>query len=153
MNKEIKRICGKKPEEITMVEYQNLKLSMLKQLGDENGTCEGVWCEDCCLGPANIIGNSCSTVELTDTQKAIELVQDWHKEHTLKIDWSKVPIDARVIVWDNDLKNYKVKRHFAKFENGEIYAWNNGETSWSSEKDKYCVSKWDNAELAEVADD
>ena len=74
MNKEIERICNKKPEEITMVEYQNLKLSMLNSLGRTNGTCNEVWCADCCLSPA-ITGHSCSMVELTDTQKAIELVQ------------------------------------------------------------------------------
>src|SRR5690554_6785404 len=100
MNKEIKRICDKRPEEITMVEYQNLKLSMLNQLGRTNGTCEGVLCADCCLGPA-IINLSCFKMELTDTQKAIELVQEWHKEHTLKIDWSKVPVDTKIIVWED----------------------------------------------------
>ena len=33
MTKEIKRICDKRPEDITMIEYQNLKLSMLNSLG------------------------------------------------------------------------------------------------------------------------
>ena len=125
---------------------------MLNQLGRVSGTCNEVWCADCCLSPA-ITGHSCSMVELTDTQKAIGLVQEWHKENTLKVDWSKVPVDTKIIVWDNDSKNYKVKRHFAKFENGEVYAWDNGETSWTVKKDKYVPTKWDNAELAEVVDD
>ena len=152
MNKEIKRICGKKPEDVTMIEYQNLKLSMLNSLGRTNGTCCGVRCTDCCLNPT-ITSNSCLEIELTDTQKAIELVQEWHKEHTLKIDWSKVPVDTKIIVWEDGCESNKVKRHFAKFEDGKIYAWNNGMTSWSSEEDKCVSTKWDNAELAEVADD
>lgn len=154
MNKEIKRICGKKPEDVTMVEYQNLKLSMLNQLGRINGTCNGVKCMDCCLsnkGDNNY--DSCAARELTNPQEAIKEVQEWHKENTLKIDWSKVPVDTKIIVWDNDSKNYKVKRHFAKFENGKIYAWNNGLTSWTVKKDKYSSAKWGNTELAEVADD
>ena len=61
-----------------MVEYQNLKLSMLNQLGRVSGTCNEVWCADCCLSPA-ITGHSCSMVELTDTQKAIELVKSGTK--------------------------------------------------------------------------
>lgn len=151
MNKEIKRICGKRPEDITMIEYQNLKLSMLNQLGRVSGTCNEVSCTDCCLSPA-ITGHGCSVVELTNTQKAIELVQEWHKEHTLKIDWSKVPVDTKIIVWEDGRESYKVKRHFAKFEDGKIYAWVMGATSWSIDYD-VDVSCWDNAELAEVADE
>ena len=150
MNKEIKRICNKRPKYVTMIEYQNLKVSMLNQLGRTKGTCEEIWCTDCCLSP-DITSHSCTTIELTDTQKAIELVQGWHKEHTLKIDWSKVPVDTKIIVWEDGRESNKVKRHFAKFEDGKIYAWTNGETSWTIQKDK-CVSRWDNAELAEVAD-
>ena len=152
MNKEIKRICNKKPEDVTMIEYQNLKSSMLNQLGRTKGTCEGVWCTDCCLSPA-IIGNSCSTIELTDTQKAIELVQEWHKEHTLKIDWSKVPVDTLIWVWDK--VTTRRKRHFAKYEDGNIYAWFRGATSWSVDYDgaDYVVTQWEYAELAEVADE
>mgnify|MGYP001152030871 CR=1 FL=1 len=145
MSKEIKRICGKKPEEITMIEYQNLKLSMLNQLGRINGRCDGVWCKDCCLD----YEDSCTTLETINPQKAIELVQEWHKENTLKIDWSKVPVDTPIWVWEDGYEGSKVKRHFAKFENG-IYAWNHGMTSWTVEKDKCVSTKWDNAELAEV---
>jgi hypothetical protein len=153
MNKEIKRICGKKPEEITMVEYQNLKLSMLNQLGRTNGPCDGVWCADCCLDNED----SCTSLEMINPQEAIKKVQEWHKENTLKVDWSKVPVDTPIWVWEDGCEGIKIKRHFAKFEDGKIYVWNDGKTSWTAEKDKWSVEEhnyvsttnWDNAELAE----
>lgn len=148
MTKEIKRICDKRPEDITMIEYQNLKLSMLNQLGRINRTCDGVRCTDCCLNNKDD-KDSCTVLEIIYPQETIKKVQEWHKENTLKVDWSKVPVDTKIIVWDNDLKKYKVKRYFAKFEDGKIYAWNNGMTSWSVEKDKHVSTKWDNAELTE----
>ena len=41
------------------------------------------------------------------------------------------------------------KRHFAKYENGIIYAWNNGETSWTTEG----MVDWKYAKLAEDEED
>ena len=132
MNKEIKRICDKRPEDITMIEYQNLKLSMLNQLGRINSK------------------DSCTTLETINPQKAIKKVQEWHKENTLKVDWSKVPVDTPIWVWEDGYEDSKVKRHFAKFEDGKIYVWNDGKTSWTVKEKAKHVSKWGNAELAEV---
>ena len=134
MSKEIKRICDKRPEDVTMIEYQNLKLSMLNQLGK--------------LGRINS-KYGCPTQEIINPQEAIKKVQEWHKENTLKVDWSKVPVDTPIWVWEDGYEDSKVKRHFAKFEDGKIYVWNDGKTSWTVKEDKH-VSKWDNAELAEV---
>lgn len=154
MNKaEIKKICSKQPEEVTMAEYQNLKLTMLNQLGRINGTCNGIRCMDCCLNNEDDNNyDGCTTRELLSPEKATKCIQEWHKENTLKVDWSKVPVDTKIIVWEDGRESYKVKRHFAKFEDGKIYAWVMGATSWSIDYD-VDVSCWDNAELAEVADE
>lgn len=60
------------------------------------------------------------------------------------IDWSKVPIDTKILVSNN--KEEWFKRHFAKYENEKIYAWADGKTSFSAE---YCndVISWDYAKL------
>lgn len=145
MNKKIKRICDKRPEDITMIEYQNLKLSMLNQLGRVSGMCDEVECADCCLNNKD----SCTTLETINPQKAIKKVQEWHKENTLKVDWSKVPVDTPIWVWEDGYEDSKVKRHFAKFEDGKIYVWNDGKTSWTVKEKAKHVSKWGNAELAE----
>ncbi|MCQ2439763.1 MAG: hypothetical protein MJ074_08380 [Oscillospiraceae bacterium] len=64
------------------------------------------------------------------------------------MDWSKVPVDAKVIVWDN--VEHKYRRHFAKYENGEIYTYMGGATSWSNEQD--CLNDWPHGELADEGD-
>lgn len=47
------------------------------------------------------------------------------------IDWSKIPVDTPILVRDS--KNDKwLHRHFAEFEDDYVYAWDNGQTSWSS---------------------
>lgn len=61
------------------------------------------------------------------------------------IDWSKVAVDTPILVTDNG--NHKwVKRYFAKYENGSVYAWADGRTSWS---DGEHAIPWELARLAE----
>lgn len=48
------------------------------------------------------------------------------------VDWSKVAVDTPILV--NDSNDHRwLKRYFAKYENGSVFAWNGGRTSWSSE--------------------
>lgn len=46
------------------------------------------------------------------------------------IDWSKVPVDTPVLVWDSEL--YPAKRYFYGVNNGCFGTYRNGCTSWSS---------------------
>lgn len=48
------------------------------------------------------------------------------------IDWSKVAVDTPILVRDSASLEW-TKRYFAKYENGSVFTWNNGTTSWSSE--------------------
>ena len=43
------------------------------------------------------------------------------------------------------------RKYFAKYENGSVYAWEEGATSWSVEKPAY-VCNWKYAKLAESED-
>lgn len=63
------------------------------------------------------------------------------------VDWSKVPVDTPVLVTDRKdaAESEWKKRYFAKYENGMVYTWANGATSWSGE----IVSSWMYAKLAE----
>ena len=45
------------------------------------------------------------------------------------IDWSKVPVDTKVLV-SNDGKEWS-RRHFAKYEDGKVYCFNDGYTSFT----------------------
>lgn len=61
------------------------------------------------------------------------------------VDWSAVKIDTPVLVYDNH-KDFCAKRYFAKYENGKIYTWKDGTTSWTADSPNF-VTEWKNAEL------
>ena len=65
-----------------------------------------------------------------------------------EIDWSKVEIDTPILVSDFENSGW-LKRYFAKFENGKVYAWRDGRTSWSSNGN---TDVWKCAALAEEGD-
>ena len=63
------------------------------------------------------------------------------------VDWSKVAVDTPILVRDNEGSVWR-KRYFAKFENGKVYAWLAGATSWSVD-DNDNITDWKFAKLAE----
>ena len=58
------------------------------------------------------------------------LAKQWLNEE-YKTDWSKVPVDTPILVKDT-LGSRWVHRYFAKYENGIVFAWADGLTSWSA---------------------
>ena len=62
------------------------------------------------------------------------------------VDWSKVAVDTPILVKDREKEAWR-KRHFAKYENGIVFAWGNGLTSWSAHRSN--VFRWEMAKLAE----
>ena len=60
------------------------------------------------------------------------------------VDWGKVAVDTPILVRDSEKESWK-KRYFAKYENGIVYAWGGGTTSWSAERS----TCWKMAKLAE----
>lgn len=82
---------------------------------------------------------------------ALEAKKQWLKqEHVEQVDWSKVKVDTPILVRESE-QNPWLKRYFAKFKGGKVYAWNSGKTSWSIE-DKIGMSCWKYAKLAERED-
>ena len=67
------------------------------------------------------------------------------------IDWSKVPVDTKIEVRVSEHNEWN-KRHFAKFENGFIYAWDNGKTSFTSNT-KVSYTSWQQAKLYEEGEE
>lgn len=64
-----------------------------------------------------------------------------------EVDWSKVEVDTPILVKDHSDDDW-IRRYFAKYEKGEIYAWDRGATSWSVNCNVGVV--WKYAKLAEV---
>ena len=64
------------------------------------------------------------------------------------VDWSKVEVDTPIFVRMSDEEVWKC-RYFAMYEDGEVYAWQLGRTSWSNVIKNPPVA-WKYAKLAEV---
>ena len=64
-----------------------------------------------------------------------------------KVDWGKVKVDTPVLVRDSENTEW-LKKYFAKYEDGIVYVWNLGRTSWTAPHNK-SVSAWKYAKLAE----
>ena len=61
-----------------------------------------------------------------------------------EVDWSKVEVDTPILVRYSE-KGMWIRRKFAKFENGVVYAWHGKETGHS----KSYMTPWNYAKLAE----
>lgn len=61
-----------------------------------------------------------------------------------EVDWSKVAVDTPILVSIDNVQWYC--RHFAKYENGLFYVWDDGRTSYTTNT----KSTWKYAKLAEV---
>ena len=62
------------------------------------------------------------------------------------LDWSKVPVDTKVLVSDNGKLWYK--RHFAKYENGSVHVFPDGRSSFTTEESDI-IYPWKYAKLCE----
>lgn len=64
-------------------------------------------------------------------------VKDWPNPPK-PFDWNKVPVDTPVLVRYTDYGKW-VRRHFAKFEDGLYYCYNDGKTSFTGNG----ITGWD----------
>lgn len=99
--------------------------------------CNELRCDNCTFG---YLGNF---------RSCYEKVKEWSEQEYVEppVDWSKVPVDTKVYVRDSDSDPWE-PRYFAKFEDGKIFVWTNGATSFSS--NSVCgYSWWNQGKLAE----
>ena len=86
-------------------------------------------------------GKTSWTTDNTYPWEYVKLVED-QKEP--EIDWSKIKVDTPILVRDSK-ENKWLKRYFAKYEDGLVYAWLGENTSY----DACGAAKWKYAKLAE----
>ena len=99
---------------------------------DEPAMCSELSCDECKCYRAESFGMCAS-----ETAK-------WLDEEVKEVDWNKVPVDTPIYV-----RNYEsipwLPRHFAKYENGKVYAWDSGKTSFTND----LMIDWTYAKLAD----
>lgn len=66
------------------------------------------------------------------------------------VDWSKVPVDTKILVRDNKKQEWQ-RRYFAEYEDGKVYCWDSGLTSFSAH-DHVTVSSWNYTKLYKEGD-
>ena len=103
--------------------------------------------------PVKCLGTECHSCQFYDTYCVGAFVKWANSEYKEReIDWSKVPVDTPIYVWDNyEDKIYKKKRYFAEYDtnNDKIIAFTEGQTSWTSDQN---IMVWDNAKIKEGID-
>ena len=78
------------------------------------------------------------------TLQLLWMLEEYKEPET---DWSKVKVDTPILVSQTEDEDEEwERRHFAKYENGKVYVWSDGCTSWSSEGHMVI---WNFAKLAE----
>ena len=91
------------------------------------------------------------TKEVIEDNLTLDEILHMEFEEIVDVDWSKVQVDTKILVSDNG--EYWVRRYFAKYEGGRIYAFSDGCTSFTacdeSECDYQGVCSWDYAKLYE----
>ena len=91
--------------------------------------------------------NDCINVGCTRC-KMLQMLWLLEEYEEPEVDWSKIKIDTPILVRDFEDAKW-AKRHFAKYEDGKVYAWSNGVTSWTTEGHGVM---WNYAKLAESED-
>lgn len=98
------------------------------------------------------IGKSCARDIDCDTCQTLTTLWLLEEYEEPKVDWSEVEVDTPILVRDGeDTESATVvwlKRYFAEYKDGLVYAWTNGRTSWNEDE----MYGWHYAKLAETED-
>lgn len=110
----------------------------LAVINDEPVECRGCSCDEC---DCDFRGKKCCESYLEEW-----LFSEYEEP---EVDWSKVKVDIPILVRNYESSEW-TKRYFAKFVDGEVYAWRDGATSWTAIRG--CEQSWKYAKLAESED-
>lgn len=107
-------------------------------INGEVNSCGKVPCDECIFRKNKVTDISCG-----------EKIKEWSEQEYVEppVDWSNVAVDTKVYVRDSDRGHWK-PRYFAKFEDGKIFTWTCGATSFSA-NDLNDVTRWNQGKLAE----
>lgn len=75
----------------------------------------------------------CSRCKFSTDVGCAENRREWLNSEYIEpeVDWSQVPVNMKILVRDDEYQTW-LKRYFAKYDNGVVYAWSDGSTLWSA---------------------
>lgn len=90
----------------------------------------------------------CSCCKFANQGNCREALSKWLDEEYKEpsVNWSKVAVDTKILVKNSEDDKW-YKRYFAKYEDGKVYTFFNGRTSWSVKDGDYYVCDWEYAKL------
>ena len=114
-----------------------------EKYADEIKGCDGSnFCRDF-VKPRILKSRSCANTSC-DQCKMLQIIWLMEEYEEPEVDWSEVEVDTPILVKNSEDEEWR-KRHFAKYKNGNVYAWSDGLTSWTA----YDKMVWKYAKLAE----
>ena len=105
------------------------------------------WCE--LFAKPKVLKSLGRTCEYTSCSFCSALTMLWLLEDYKEpeVDWSKVEVDTPILVRNSEYATTSwLRRHFAKYENGLVYAWKDSRTRWTADN---MTTAWQCAKLAE----
>ena len=101
--------------------------------------CTDIGCNNCIF----------AKTKTDDNRSCKKRIKEWSEQEYVEppVDWRKVPVDTKVFIRDYDSQPWR-PRYFAKFENGRIYTWSDGRSSFTALKPG-ATSWWNQGKLAE----
>ena len=118
-----------------------------EKYADEIRECKGI--DFCCsfIRPNILKSEDCGDTACSRCQmlQMLWLLEEYEEP---EIDWSKVEVDTPILVKDDAEMESWLRGYFAKFEDGVVYTWKRGKTSWTTLDDR-SVFPWNYAKLAE----
>lgn len=96
--------------------------------------------------PCVDVGSGCDNCLFGNYGSCAQKAMAWADAEYIEpnVNWYKVAVDTPILVSDDNEDWYR--RHFAKYENGLVYAWDAGKTSYTTDATIY----WEYAKLAKV---
>lgn len=131
-----------------MTNYEKYGNEIIETFRNSPNGCDDFVCRNV-LEPMNLDCHSISC-DVCHHLFSVWLLNEYKKPEKPEIDWSKVSVDTKIYVRDATYESW-TKRYFAKYEDGNIYAWDCGFTSWSAVSEEQVVL-WKYAKLAEEGD-
>ena len=99
------------------------------------------FCEDFVL-PYILKKDDCAGIYCSDCANR-QLLWFLKEYEGSEVDWNQVKVDTPMLVKEAKHKNW-IRGYFAKYEDGKVYAWSGGRTSWTSHN---MTTVWDYAKL------